>query len=250
MLIKLAGMTVDVDARYRYTQEICRPYLAPADAVADFAVRAEEEDLAYEAARDAVAVREAEESPVAPARTAATPAILESAALYRKICHAALDYDVFLFHGSAIALDGVGYLFSAPSGTGKSTHTALWRQVFGDRVITVNDDKPLLRVTDSGVTVSGTPWDGKHHLSTPGEYPLSAICFLVRGETNHIREMTISEAYPHLLGQTYRPSDPSLLIRTLELVDRAAAEIKFYELTCNISPEAAEVARRGMEDDT
>ncbi len=246
MLIRLAGMTVDIKPRYRYAAELCRPYAAPEGTVADFAVEASDEDLAYEAGRDAVAVREAEASPVAPHRTQASPAVLESAALYRKICHAALAYDVFLFHGSALTLDGIGYLFTAPSGTGKSTHTSLWRECYGDRVTMVNDDKPLLRVTADRVTVSGTPWDGKHHISTPGEFPLRAICFLERGEENVLKPLTNEEAYPYLLGQTYRPADPALLMATLSLLDRAMKMLKFYRLTCNMSTEAAEIASRGM----
>ena len=67
-------------------------------------------------------------------------AYLESLAVYRKLCEKMLDYDCFLFHCSAIALDGKAYLFAAPSGTGKSTHTRLWREVFGNRAVMINDD--------------------------------------------------------------------------------------------------------------
>ncbi len=234
MLIHLAGMTVDVKMRYRYTAELCRPYMAPEGATADFSIAVDDDDLAYEASKNV------------EAGVRATRDLLENAALYRKLCHAALDRDVLLFHGSALTLDGNGYLFTAPSGTGKSTHAALWRAVWGDRVLMVNDDKPLLRVTDTGVLVSGTPWDGKHHLSAPGDYPLRAICLLERGEENRIYPMTSQEIYPALLGQTYRPEDPLLMMKTLALLDRAMQHLKFYKMICTISPEAARVAYRGM----
>ncbi len=246
MLIRLAGLTVEVKTRYAYTEEYCLPYLAPEGAVADFTIEVSDADMAYEAARDADNLREIASSPTAPTRPAAPPEILENAALYRKLCHAALDRDILLVHGSALALDGVGYLFTAPSGTGKSTHTSLWRRTFGDRVVMVNDDKPLLCLTDAGVTVSGTPWAGKHHLSTPGDYPLEAICFLERGAENDIVPLARGEAYARMLAQTYRPQDPALLMKTLALLDRIMTQLKFYRLTCNISPEAAITACRGM----
>ena len=60
---------------------------------------------------------------------------LETMAVYRKIEDKLLDYDTILFHGSAVAVDGVGYLFTAKSGTGKSTHTRLWREMLSEIVL-------------------------------------------------------------------------------------------------------------------
>ena len=79
-------------------------------------------------------------------------------------------------------MDGQAVLFTAKSGTGKSTHTKLWRDLFGERAVMVNDDKPLLRILKDGVLVCGTPWDGKHRLSTNCALPLKAICILERGK--------------------------------------------------------------------
>ena len=87
-------------------------------------------------------------------------------------------YDTILFHGSAVAVDGIGYLFTAKSGTGKSTHTRLWRELFGERAVMLNDDKPLIKVSENGIIVYGTPWDGKHRLSTNTFVPLKGICFM------------------------------------------------------------------------
>lgn len=78
--------------------------------------------------------------------------MLEETAVYRKIADKMVDYDTFVFHGSVIAVEGQAYLFTAKSGTGKSTHTRLWREMLGDKAVMVNDDKPMLRVTESGVT--------------------------------------------------------------------------------------------------
>ena len=103
---------------------------------------------------------------------------LETLAVYRKIAEKMIDYDTILFHGSVIAVDGIGYLFTAKSGTGKSTHTRLWRELFGERAVMVNDDKPLIKVSENGIIVYGTPWDGKHRLSTNTFVPLKGICFM------------------------------------------------------------------------
>ncbi len=84
---------------------------------------------------------------------------LETLAVYRRIAEKMPDFDTILFHGSCVAVDGVGYLFAAKSGTGKSTHTRLWRQVFGDRAVMINDDKPMIRAGSEGEgpVIFGTP---------------------------------------------------------------------------------------------
>ena len=171
-------------------------------------------------------------------------AYLEWLAIYRKLSDYLLEKDVLLFHGSAVAVDGEVYLFTAPSGTGKSTHARLWREMLGDRVLMVNDDKPLLKISEDGVTVYGTPWDGKHRLSTNIALPLKALCLLNRGEENRIRRVTADEALPTLLRQAYRSE---ALDRILPLVTRLSDAVPIYELYCNMSPEAAEVSWRGMQ---
>ena len=180
--------------------------------------------------------------------TAYSDEYLETLAVYRKIAAGLLERDTLLFHGSVIAVDGVAYLFTAKSGTGKSTHTRLWQKQFGDRAVMINDDKPLLRLDEEGVTVYGTPWDGKHHRSTNTACPLKAICILTRSEVNHIQTMDKKNALPMLCQQSYRPADPAALRKTLSLVDRLGRSVKLYKLNCNMEPEAAQVAYDGMNE--
>ena len=175
-------------------------------------------------------------------------AYLETLAVYRKIAERMPAYDTFLFHGSAIAVDGAAYIFTAKSGTGKSTHARLWREMLGERAVMVNDDKPLIRVhPDGAATVYGTPWDGKHHLSSNIAVPVRAICILERAQENRIREISKAEALPMLLQQTYRPADPAALAKTLTLIDRL--KVKLYRLGCNMEKEAAEVSYNAMNED-
>ena len=167
---------------------------------------------------------------------------LESLALYRKIAEALIDFDTVLFHGSAIAVDGEGYLFTAKSGTGKSTHTTLWRKMLGERAVMVNDDKPLIKISDSGIKIFGTPWNGKHALGENIAVPLKAICILARGEENSIAECVAIEEFPKILSQTYTQSTPEFMKKTMELVDRLLSGVRVYKLFCDISPEAAELS--------
>ena len=173
-------------------------------------------------------------------------AYLETLAVYRKIADHLLSCDTLLFHGSVIAVDGEGYLFTAKSGTGKSTHTRLWREYFGERAVMVNDDKPLLRITDSGVTVYGTPWDGKHRLSTNTAVPLKGICILARDTTNHIEPAEPHAVYPLIVQQTNRSLSSDGMKQTLSLIDRMLNVVPVYRLGCNMDIEAAKVAYEGM----
>ena len=153
--ISLAEVNISVTANYESTREFCKEYIVEAEP--DFSVTVSEQDIAFEREKT---LREAEvENLPAPEFT---EAYLETIALYRKIADTLIHYDTFLFHGSVVAVDGQAYLFTATSGTGKSTHTRIWRKVFKERAFMVNDDKPLLRVYEDGVRVCGTPWDGKH----------------------------------------------------------------------------------------
>lgn len=173
-------------------------------------------------------------------------AYLETLAVYRKIADHLLSCDTLLFHGSVIAVDGEGYLFTAKSGTGKSTHTRLWREYFGERAVMVNDDKPLLRITDSGMTAYGTPWDGKHRLSTNTAVPLKGICILTRDTTNHIDPAESHAVYPLIVQQTNRSLTADGMKQTLSLIDRMLNVVPVYQLGCNMDIEAARVAYEGM----
>lgn len=171
---------------------------------------------------------------------------LETSAAYRLLAEALTAYGVLLVHGSAIAVDGKGYLFTAKSGTGKSTHTRLWRQLLGDRAVMVNDDKPLVAVTDAGIWVYGTPWDGKHRLSTNMAVPLAGICLLSRGEENRIHPVPLGDGYAALLGQILRPRNPAMLVRMLELTEKLRNQTPLFAMECNMDIQAAVLAYETM----
>lgn len=237
--IALAGKRISIRTEYPQVKKYCRNYLS--DGPADLCVEVSDRDIEFErsksAREDLVEGREVYEYP---------EAYLATLSVYRKIAEKMLNHDTVLFHGSAVCVDGQGYLFTAKSGTGKSTHTRLWRERFGDRLITVNDDKPLLRVTEDCVWVCGTPWDGKHRISTNIMVPLRGICVLRRAEDNHIEPITALQALPIMLQQSYRPADSAGMAKLLKLVERISKLTGLYALECNMLPEAAKVAYEGM----
>lgn len=236
---RIADTVFSVDSIHNEVHELCRDYQC--NEPSEFTITINQQDIEYERERS-IKTNIKEGNPVKNY----SDSYLETLAVYRKLCEILIDRDILLFHGSVIAVDGIAFLFTAKSGTGKSTHTRLWREYFGERAVMINDDKPLLKITDSGVTVYGTPYDGKHRISTNTSAPLKAICWLNRGETNSIKEISKSEAYPILMQQTHRPVGASKMERIFELLDKMCTSIKLYKLYCNITPDAVATAFNGM----
>lgn len=235
--IELAGIKVNIQAIHEYTKDFCVDYLT--EGQTDISVCITQADIEQERAND-LKEKQLEGKPV----HSFSDAYMETLAVYRKIVNQIAAHDILLFHGSVVAVDGVAYLFTAKSGTGKSTHTRLWRREFGDRAIMVNDDKPLLKIAEEGVLVCGTPWDGKHRLNTNCMLPLKAICILERGEENRIQPVSAAEALPMLMQQSHRPHD---LGRYMELLDRLTRKVNFYRMQCNMDPQAAHMAYEAMK---
>lgn len=239
-LYRFADKNIEIRSIFSDIRNLCEAYQVKG--VPDFTISTTRLDIEFER------VKSAQEDAFEGIPTRQfSDGYLESLAVYRKIAERMPDYDTFLFHGSCIAVEGVGYLFTAKSGTGKSTHTRLWRELLGDRAVMVNDDKPLIRLTQDEAIAYGTPWDGKHRLSNNIAVPLKAVCILERSVENRIREITPSEALPMLLQQVYRPMNAAAMSRTLNLIDRLAGRVKLYRLGCNMNIEAAEVAYDAMK---
>ena len=171
---------------------------------------------------------------------------LENNAIHALLAEGLVKYDALLTHGSALCMDGRVYVFTAPSGTGKSFHASLWRKAFGDRVWMVNDDKPYLRIKEDGVTVYGAPWDGKSRLSRNASAPLKAVVWLTRDAFNHIEPLSKSEAFLVLMSQCFASKIPATMKRIIELEKILLGAAEFYKLGCNMDPEAAIVAYEGM----
>lgn len=158
-----------------------------------------------------------------------------------------LDYNGILLHASCIEKDGYAYLFSARSGTGKSTHTHLWMEKFPD-VKMINDDKPAIRCIDGKFYACGTPFSGKNDESTNLAVPIKAIAFLERGEENSIRRIEPACAIPLFLAQTIHPVSEKTMDKLLTVLDGVLKNIPIYKLKCNISEDAVMTAYLGMNN--
>lgn len=237
--MRVAGQVVAVSAMYESSRAYCNAYLC--DDASACTIRITPEDIAFEREKS----RKEDLLEGVPPRNL-PDAYHEVTAIQRKLAEALFAHDTLLFHGSVVAVDGAAYLFTAKSGTGKSTHTRLWREVFGERAVMINDDKPFLHVGEEGVTVFGSPWNGKHRLGSNISAPLRAICILQRGTENRIRRITPKEAVSMLVQQSNRPQNRRLMLQYMRLLDRLAARVVFYNLECNMEPEAARVAYEAM----
>lgn len=236
---RIADHNILVRSHYESVQELCRDYRTEGEP--ELTVETTMEEILRE---QEISDREnqLEGKPI----RSFPESYLEHLAVYRKIAQWMVTRNTLLLHGSVIAVDGRAYLFTAKSGTGKSTHARLWRELFRDRAVMVNDDKPLLAVEDQTVTAYGTPWNGKHHLGTNTAVPLQGIAILHRGEENNIKPADDREAFAMLIQQAFRPEDPVAMAKTMALLDRIRQCVPVWELHCNMDISAAQVAFDAM----
>ncbi len=230
MVIKIAGIVIDVKNKYNYFNEFAKEF--EYDGKADFTVEVSDE----------IMQKVISESPDFP------DGYLESLEIYRIICRKILDYDAMLMHCAAVAVDGEAYLFTALSGTGKTTHIRLWSEKFGDRFVVVNGDKPILRQRGDKFFACGTPWRGKENYGHNIVAPIKAICILQRGEKNEIRKIPPHEAISTILTQTLRTDDMAEMEKMLTITDKLLSRVPFYVLSCNMEKEAADVSYNGMQN--
>lgn len=226
-----AHKNIGINSLYPDVHAYCSAYRT--DSEPDFTVSTSQKDIDYERGYSEIC--------------SYSDGWLEVTAVYRKIAELMPSYDTVLIHGSVLSLDGSAYMFTAPSGTGKSTHSRLWREYLAGRVVMINDDKPLVHIHDGQAEVFGTPYCGKEGLNTRTSAPLKAICILERAEQNHIHRLTAREAYPDIFRQTYRPHNREALMKTLGLIDKLGEIVKFYRLGCNMNISAAELAYNTMK---
>lgn len=158
-----------------------------------------------------------------------------------------LNFDGMMLHSSAVVVGGKAYLFSADPGVGKSTHTKLWLDAFGERAYILNDDKPALRLEEGKWYAYGTPWSGKHDLSADLRVPVAGIALIRRGETNKIAPLGGIEAIHRLFKQVNRPRGAAYREKLLELMDQLMRSVPIWDLQCNMEPEAAAVAYEAMK---
>lgn len=156
---------------------------------------------------------------------------------------AALPHGAVAFHSSVIRYRGKGVLFLGESGTGKSTHTRLWREYIPGAEL-LNDDSPIIRATEREAIVFGSPWSGKTPCYRNESCPITAVVRLSQAPHNHIRRLRPIEAIGALL-----PSAPPAFARderlsddTCGLLSRLIAQVPVYHLECLPDAAAAQLS--------
>lgn len=229
MIIELAGVRVRMENRFGFIEAQCRDYVCAGEEY-DFSVSVTQEEIEEE--------KKFGDFP---------DGYCESICLYRHICEKMPEYNVFLMHSSVVEVDGEAYAFTARSGVGKSTHTALWlKNIPHARVL--NGDKPLYRLEEDGsMTVYGTPWNGKENWGVNSKAKLKGICFIERGEKNAIRRATEDEVINRLMHQLYLRGSRMSVDKQLMLMNALVGAVPYYVLACTISDEAAAICYDAMK---
>lgn len=182
--------------------------------------------------------------------TDGTDGYVEFVAAFRRLSEILPEHDAMMLHAATVSVNGRGVAFLAPSGVGKTTQLKLWRQKWGDRLIVVNGDKPIVRFFVDGPYAYGTPWAGKEGWHTPTRIPLTDLCFVERAQEDSIAPMDTHTALGRLAQQIMPPKTEAAAEKTLEMLDRLLRECRLWRLCCTMSPNAAEVASAAIMEET
>lgn len=161
--------------------------------------------------------------------------------------YAIIKHKGLMLHSSAISYKGRGILFSAPSGTGKSTQSSLWKQEFKDDVIIVNDDTPFIRNFDGTSYVYGCPWSGKTDINEQMKVPVFAVVSVKQGKENKIKELTATEGFFRIFNETKKPVESKMLDMAMDNVITFLSNVKVYELTCRPDSDAVYTLKEALK---
>lgn len=158
------------------------------------------------------------------------------------------DYHLYTLHSAYMIYNNKSILFSAPSGTGKSTQADLWVKYRGARVI--NGDKSLLSKEDDGYYANGWPICGSSEICFNERYPLSCIVVLSQGKENNIVELGYKDAFKKILSElTINYHNSSFVNNAMNFIDDLLLHVKVYHLTCNISEDAVKCLEEILKKD-
>jgi hypothetical protein len=148
-----------------------------------------------------------------------------------------------VIHGSAMKYNNEGIIFSAPSGTGKTTHTTLWETHKNAEII--NDDSPAIRMFEEDVFVYGTPWSGSSSKFTNDKLPLKAIVLLEQSQQNEMLKLDVLQSVSKLMPRILLPyQDERLMKIAIDNVSQLIARVPIYLLRCRPDVEAMELVEK------
>ena len=238
--VRLADKKIEIETRNKKVLAFCKEYLDKYDCP-DFVVRATNEEIESNYKANHPDYQQLLDESI---EATVDYTIAETNVIYRKIAEAMLEYDTLLMHGAAIAVNKKCYVFTAPSGTGKTTHINNWIKCIPGTIV-VNGDKPLINVHTK--IVYGTPWCGKERKNTNTSATLAGIIILERGVTNSLKPISFSDMIPTLLQQVYISKEKEKKIKTYKLLSLLES-IPCYKLKCNMDVESARIAYDGIKE--
>ena len=152
-----------------------------------------------------------------------------------------VDKDTVLVHSSCIVYNGKAILFLGKSGTGKSTHSRLWRENI-PQCHTLNDDCPIVRIENGQAWVYGNPWSGKESYYRQERYPLTGFVRLSQAPYNKMSKLAkVLQLYAALHPSFFSPfaNDKRLYENISSMIERLISTIPIYHLECLPDKEAA-----------
>lgn len=160
-----------------------------------------------------------------------------------------MRFNGFYLHGSAVALNQQAFIFSANSGTGKSTHAALWLRHFkSESPFIINDDKPAILLKNGEFYAYGTPFSGKNDLSRNEGVKIKALCFLQQANTDSIEKLNSKQAIIKLYGQILPGAEKEYMSALLSLLDKFLTSVPVFRLKCTVSENAVVTAYNAMKN--
>lgn len=152
-----------------------------------------------------------------------------------------------MLHSSSVLYKGGLVLFSASSGTGKSTHAGIWNKIFATPVI--NGDTNLIVIKDENAVVYGTPWCGTSNIYTSESFPLKSIVFLKQGPEDIISSLNEAESaikiFSRLINPLWSLTDAETISWNVEIL---SSKIKCASLECTMNDSAAFVCKEFIDN--
>lgn len=177
------------------------------------------------------------------AREISDPGFVSLLALEKQM----LERSALVLHTAFVVYRGQAVLFSAPSGTGKSTQADLWEKYRGSR--TINGDRCLLRKKDGVWMAEGWPVCGSSNICDTGIWPVRAVVMLSQAPENRVERMSPATAFSQVFGQiTVNRWDKRAAVHAMDLMEALTEAVPFYHLACNISEQAVACLEQALEE--
>ena len=233
--ISLGGICFNIHCNYRITKDFFKDYLVKEDEQS-IPIIVDEKDLllewkkssAYDGTEDSVK------------RIWYEPTF-EKKSITRKIMGIIPSYNAILMHGLVIHDGDYAYMFTAPSGTGKTTRGRLFIKKHSNCCI-LNGDKPIIRLEDKKVIACGSPWRGKEGYGLNLESPLKAIYLLERADKTEILPIKYGEAFDFLLQQAFISPEGNNINKTIEILKSIGDNVKIFRFRSPCTVESVEAA--------